>query len=119
MSLYTSYPKDEYTLLKKPIQQAIQRVLESGLYVLGPEVSAFENEFAKYCDLKYCTGVGNGTEALFLALVALGIGPGDEVITTPMTAAYTAFAIIYAGATPVFVDVHSDTYEIDETKIES
>ncbi|EKD79470.1 MAG: hypothetical protein ACD_41C00061G0003, partial [uncultured bacterium] len=87
--------------------------------VLGPEVSAFENEFAKYCDLKYCTGVGNGTEALFLALVALGIGPGDEVITTPMTAAYTAFAIIYAGATPVFVDVHSDTYEIDETKIES
>lgn len=118
MSLYTSYPKDEYTLLKKPIRQAIQRVLDSGLYVLGPEVAAFEQEFATYCDLKYCIGVGNGTEALFLAITALGIGPGDEVITTPMTAAYTAFAVIYTGATPVFVDVHSDTYEIDETKIE-
>ena len=118
MPLYTSYPKDEYTLLKKLIQQAIQRVLDSGLYVLGPEVVAFEREFSYYCDLKYCIGVGNGTDALFLSLKALGIGPGDEVITTPMTAAYTAFAIMYCGATPVFVDVHSDTFEIDETKIE-
>lgn len=118
MPFYTSYPKDEYTLLKKPIQQAIQRVLDSGLYVLGPEVAAFEKEFATYSDLEYCIGVGNGTEALFLALVALGIGPGDEVITTPMTAAYSAFAPIYAGATPVFVDVHPDTFEIDETKLE-
>lgn len=118
MPLYTAYPKDEYTLLKKPIQQAVQRVLESGVYVLGKEVTAFEQEFADYCDLKYCVGVGNGTEALWISLLALGIGPGDEVMTTPMTAAYTAFAIQYTGATPVFVDVHPDTFEIDETQLE-
>lgn len=117
MPLYTSYPKDEYTLLKKPIQQAVQRVLDSGLYVLGPEVAAFEQEFADYAKLRYAIGVNNGTEALFFALLGLGIGPGDEVITTSMTAAYTAFAVIYTGATPVFVDVHPDTYEIDETQI--
>ncbi|HBY73575.1 MAG TPA: erythromycin biosynthesis sensory transduction protein eryC1 [Candidatus Kerfeldbacteria bacterium] len=118
MPLYTSYPKDEYTLLKKPIQQAIQRVLDSGIYVLGKEVASFEQEFAHYSGLKYAIGVGNGTDALFISLKALGVGPGDEVITTPMTAAYTAFAVIYAGAAPVFVDVHPDTYEIDETQLE-
>lgn len=118
MTLYTSYPKDEYTLLKKPIQGAIQRVLDSGMYVLGQEVTSFEQEFAQYSGLKHAIGVGNGTDALFLALKALGVGSGDEVITTPMTAAYTAFAAMYAGATPVFVDVHPDTYEIDETQLE-
>ncbi len=118
MPLYTSYPKDEYSALKKPIQQAIQRVLDSGVYVLGKEVTLFEQAFAQYCDLKYAIGVGNGTDALFLSLKALNIGPGDEVITTPMTAAYTAFAVVYAGATPVFVDVHPDTFELDETQIE-
>lgn len=118
MALYTSYPKDEYTLLKKPIQQAIQRVLDSGIYVLGKEVSSFEQEFAQYSGLKYAIGVGNGTDALFISLKALGIGSGDEVITTPMTAAYSAFAVMYAGATPVFVDVHPDTFEMDETQLE-
>lgn len=117
MALYTSYPKDEYTLLKKEINRAIQQVLDSGLYVLGPQVTQFEQEFAQYIGTKYCVGVGNGTEALFLALKALDIGPGDEVITTPFTAAYTAFAIIYAGAKPVFVDIRPDTFNIDETAI--
>lgn len=118
MPLYTSYPKDEYTLLRKPIQAAIQRVLESGVYVLGKEVTAFEEEFAEYSNLRYCIGVNNGTEALFFALHALGIGPGDEVITTPITAAYSAFSVIYTGATPVFVDIHPDTFNIDETQLE-
>ncbi|MBI4407199.1 MAG: DegT/DnrJ/EryC1/StrS family aminotransferase [Candidatus Kerfeldbacteria bacterium] len=118
MPLYTSYPKDEYTLLKKPIQQAIQRVLDSGIYVLGKEVASFEQDFAHYSGLQYAIGVGNGTDALFLSLKALEIGPGDEVITTPMTAAYSAFSVVYAGATPVFVDVHPDTFEIDETQLE-
>lgn len=118
MPLYTSYPKDEYTLFKQPIQQAMQRVLDSGIYVLGKEVATFEQEFASYSQLKYAIGVGNGTDALFLSLKALGIGSGDEVITTAMTAAYTAFVVVYAGATPVFVDIHPDTYEIDETKLE-
>lgn len=118
MPLYTSYPKDEFTALRKPIKAAINRVLESGIYVLGQEVKNFEAEFASYSDLKYCLGVGNGTEALFLSLLALGVGPGDEVITTPITAAYSAFAAMYAGATPVFVDIHPDTFEMDETQIE-
>ncbi len=118
MSLYTSYPKDEYTLLSKDIKKAIADVLDSGLYVLGPQVSAFEKEFAHYANRKYAIGVGNGTEALFLALQAFKIGKGDEVITSPFTAAYTAFSIIYSGATPVFVDIDPDTFNLDTCQLE-
>lgn len=119
MALYTSYPKKEYLLMRKSIDAAIRRVLESGIYILGQEVASFEKEFAHYCGLRYGVGVGNGTEALTLSLRALNIGAGDEVITTPITAAYTAFAAIYNGATPVFVDIHPDTFVIDETQLEA
>jgi dTDP-4-amino-4,6-dideoxygalactose transaminase len=90
------------------IQAAIARVTASGWYVLGPEVEAFEHEFAAACGASHAVGTGNGTDALAIILRALGIGPGDEVITSPLSAAYTALAIVMAGATPVFADVDDE-----------
>ncbi len=87
------------------IQAAIGRVLERGWFVLGPEVEAFEREFAAAAGARFAVGVGSGTDALALTLRALGVGPGDEVITTPLTAAYTALAVLMAGARPVFADI--------------
>ena len=90
------------------VQAAIERVLRSGWFVLGPEVEAFEAEFAAATGIGRAVGVGNGTDALALALRGLGVGPGDEVITTPLTAAFTALAITMVGARPVFADIDSD-----------
>ena len=118
MPIYTSYPKNEYDLLKKEIDAALKKVLKRGVYILGEEVERFEQEFAEYIGAVHCIGVSSGTDALFLALKALGIGPGDEVITTSFTAAFTAFAVVYTGAKPVFVDINPDTYNIDELAIE-
>ena len=87
------------------IDQAIRRVLDRGWFVLGPELEAFEAEFAETTQSRYAVGVGNGTDALAIALRAIGIGKGDEVITSPLSAAYTALAIVMAGARPVFADV--------------
>jgi dTDP-4-amino-4,6-dideoxygalactose transaminase len=87
------------------IQVAIERVVKSGWYILGPEVAAFEAEFAAICGAAHAVGVGNGTDAIALVLRAIGVGPGDEVITTPLSAAYTALAIMMAGARPVFADI--------------
>ncbi|MGC4085711.1 MAG: DegT/DnrJ/EryC1/StrS family aminotransferase [Vicinamibacterales bacterium] len=87
------------------VRQAIERVVSSGWYILGPEVAAFEAEFAAAAGAKHAIGVGNGTDALALILRGLGIGPGDEVITTPLSAAYTALAILMVGARPVFADI--------------
>lgn len=101
------------------VRAAIERVVASGWYVLGPEVSAFEAEFAAACRAPHAVGVGNGTDALALILRALGIGPGDEVITTPLSAAYTALAIMMAGARPVFADVDADTLTLDPAAIAS
>ena len=88
-----------------PSARAIERVIERGWFVLGPEVEAFEAEFAAASGAAHAVGVGNGTDAIALILRALGIGPGDEVITTPLSAAYTALAILMAGARPVFADI--------------
>jgi dTDP-3-amino-3,4,6-trideoxy-alpha-D-glucose transaminase len=93
-------------------------VIASGWYVLGPEVAAFEAEFAAACGAAHAVGVGNGTDALALVLRALGIGPGDEVITTPLSAAYTALAVMMAGARPVFADVDPNRLTIDPAAIE-
>jgi len=109
----------QYATIKGEIDAAVHRVLESGWYVLGAEVAAFEREFAAYCGTTHAVGVANGTDALMLALEALGIGPGDEVITSPMTAAFTVFAIQHAGATPVFVDIEPGTTNLDPTLIEA
>jgi len=103
----------QYATIKDEIDAAVQRVLESGWFILGAEVEAFEREFAAYCGVAHAIGVGNGTDALMLALKALDIGPGDEVITVPMTAAFGAFAITMNGATPVFVDIEAGTANMD------
>ena len=88
----------QYHSLKRPIDEALARVIESGAFVGGTEISAFEDEFATYCEVSHCVGVGNGTDALTLALTAMGIGPGDEVITVANTFIATIEAIWATGA---------------------
>jgi dTDP-4-amino-4,6-dideoxygalactose transaminase len=95
------------------VRAAIDRVIESGWFVLGPEVEAFEAEFAGLCGASYCVGVGTGTDAIALVLRALDIGPGDEVITSPVSAAFSALAIMMAGARPVFADIDPDRLTLD------
>ena len=101
------------------VRAAIDRVLHSGWFILGPEVEAFEREFAAAAGAAHAVGVGTGTDAIALALRALGIGPGDEVITTPLSAAYTALAIVMAGAQPVFADIDASRLTIDPKAIEA
>ena len=106
-------PSAQYQSYKEEILAAIKHVLESGNYILGPEVAAFEQSFAAYCGTNYAIGVNSGTDALILALRALRIGPGDEVITVSHTALATIAAIIASGATPVLVDIDPVYYTID------
>lgn len=110
--------KAQYATIKDEVDQAVLEVLASSAYALGPKVQDFETRFAQYCQTEQCAGVNSGTSALHLALLALGIGSGDEVITTPMTFVATAAAIDYAGARPVFVDIDPDSWNIDPAKIE-
>jgi dTDP-3-amino-3,4,6-trideoxy-alpha-D-glucose transaminase len=95
------------------IKAAVNRVIDSGWFVLGPEVDAFEIEFAVLAGATHAVGTGNGTDALAIVLRALGIGPGDEVVTTPLSAAYTALAIVMVGARPVFADIDPDRLTLD------
>jgi dTDP-4-amino-4,6-dideoxygalactose transaminase len=111
--------KDQYKAMKDEINEAVARVLESGWFILGKEVEAFEKEFASYCGLSHGIGVGSGTEALHLALLACGVGLGDEVITVPHTAVATAAAIELTGARPVFVDIDPASYTINPDQLES
>jgi len=99
------------------IRAAIDRVVNSGWYVLGPEVDAFEAEFAAACGAAHAVGVGTGTDALALILRAIGVGPGDEVITTPLSAAYTALAVMTAGARPVFADIDPARHTLDPAAV--
>ena len=99
------------------VRQAIERVTGSGWFVLGPEVEAFEAEFAAASGAPHAVGVGTGTDALALILRALGIGAGDEVITTALSAAYTAIAIVMAGATPVFADIDPERMTLDPASV--
>ena len=110
--------KAQYESIKDEINEAAQGVLESGHFVLGPNVEALEKEVAEYCQCRHGVGVASGTDALRLSLHALGIGPGDEVITTPFTFIATANTISHTGATPVFVDIDPRTYNIDPARIE-
>lgn len=112
MIRYWDY-RAEYERDGARILEAVNRVFSSGRLILGPSVTDFEAHFAEYCGTRFCVGVNSGTDALFLALKALGIGEGDEVITTANTAVPTVAAIRAAGATPVFVDVEKDTFLID------
>jgi dTDP-4-amino-4,6-dideoxygalactose transaminase len=101
------------------IRAAIDRVITSGWFVLGPEVEAFEHEFADASGASYAVGVGTGTDAITLILRALGIGAGDEVITSPLSAAYSALAIMMAGARPVFADIDPARLTIDPRAVEA
>jgi len=100
------------------VRAAIDRVLASGRLILGPEVEAFETEFAAASRLKYAVGVGNGTDAIALCLRAIGVGPGDEVITTPLSAAFTALAILMVGARPVFADIEPVCLTLDAEAVD-
>ena len=110
--------KLQYQSIKVELDRAIQSVLDEGWFILGKNVSAFEDEFAAYCGTSFAVGVGSGTDALQLALMACGIGPGDEVLTSPLSATFTALAISAVGAVPTFVDIDPNTYNIDPRKLE-
>ncbi|MEM4203714.1 MAG: DegT/DnrJ/EryC1/StrS family aminotransferase [Candidatus Methanomethylicaceae archaeon] len=110
--------KAQYESIKDEIDAAIKEVLLSGQFILGPAVRELEDKVAAYCGCKYGVGVASGTDALRLTLTALGIGPGDEVITTPFTFIATANTISHCGARPVFVDIDPRTYNIDPNQLE-
>ena len=111
--------KAQYQRIKPEIDAAIARVLDSCQFVLGPEVAAFEQEFAEYCGTSECIALNSGTSALHLALLAAGVGPGDEVITVPFTFVASVAAICYTGARPVLVDIDPRSFTIDPKAIEA
>ncbi|MEQ1682348.1 MAG: DegT/DnrJ/EryC1/StrS family aminotransferase [Burkholderiaceae bacterium] len=111
--------KSQYAALKAPIAERMQRVLDHGQYIMGPEVKELEDRLAAYTGAAHCITVASGTEALLISLMALGLKPGDEVITTPFTFAATAEMIVLIGGVPVFADIEPDTCNIDASKIEA
>lgn len=111
--------KSQYQSIKNEIDAAISEVVESCQFILGPKVEAFEADFAAYCQSRFAFGMNSGTSALHLALLAAGVGPGDEVITVSYTFVATVAGILYTGAAPVFVDIDPLTCNIDVPKIEA
>jgi UDP-2-acetamido-2-deoxy-ribo-hexuluronate aminotransferase len=111
--------KTQYAALRESINSRIQRVLDHGQYILGPEVKELEDRLAAWTGARHCVAVASGTEALLIALMALEVRPGDEVVTTPFTFAATAEMIALIGAKPVFVDVEEDTANIDVSRLEA
>src|ERR1700689_5120793 len=109
--------KAQYRTIKREIDEAIARTIESTQFILGAEVAAFEEEFATFQGSQHGIGTNSGTSALHLALLAAGVGAGDEVITTPFTFVATAAAILYTGARPVYVDIEPETYNLDPPRI--
>jgi dTDP-4-amino-4,6-dideoxygalactose transaminase len=108
----------QYRLIEKEIKKALDEVMETQQFILGRQVESLEKAIANYCDTGYAIGVASGSDALFLALLALGIGPGDEVLLPTFTFFATAGSVSRAGATPVFVDIDPETYNIDPFRIE-
>ena len=111
--------KPQYQAIKAEIKTAIDQVLESGQFIMGPTLTQFETDAAQYLGVKHAIGVNSGTDALIIALRALGIGPGDEVLTTPFSFFATAESISNVGAKPVFVDIQADSFNIDPSLIEA
>lgn len=111
--------KSAYNELKDEFDSAVAKVMESGYFILGPNVEAFEREYAAYLGVKHCIGMSNGLDALHIALVALGVGPGDEVIVPANTYIATWLAVTYTGATPVPVEPVENTYNLDPARIEA
>ena len=110
--------KPQSLSLKKEIQSAIDEVFETQQFIMGPQIQSLEKTIANYCNTPYAIGVASGSDALLLSLMALGIGPGDEVIMPPFTFFATAGSVSRIGAIPVFVDIDPNTYNIDPSKIE-
>jgi dTDP-4-amino-4,6-dideoxygalactose transaminase len=108
----------QYRSIKDEIDTAVARVLETSQFILGREVAAFEEEFSNWCGVKHTVCVNSGTSALHLALLAAGVGPGDEVVTTPFTFVATVAAIHYVGARPVYVDIEPHAFQMDVTQLE-
>jgi dTDP-4-amino-4,6-dideoxygalactose transaminase len=111
--------KKQYQSIKPEIDAAVARVLDSGQFVLGSEVAGFEQEFATYCGASECIALNSGTSALHLALLAAGVGPGDEVITVPFTFVASVAAVLYAGARPVLVDIDPRSFTMDPAAIQA
>jgi UDP-2-acetamido-2-deoxy-ribo-hexuluronate aminotransferase len=111
--------KSQYRRIKPSVDARIARVLEHGAYVMGPEVAELEQALARWCGTRHCVSVASGTDALLISLMALGIGPGDEVITSPFSFFASAEVIALAGATPVFVDIDPRTYNLDPAGLEA
>jgi dTDP-4-amino-4,6-dideoxygalactose transaminase len=111
--------KAQYRSIKPEIDAAIGHVLETAQFALGSEVAAFEKEFAAYCGVEHAIGVNSGTSALHLALLAAGIGPGDEVLTSPFTFVATVAAIFYTGARPIYADIDPRSFTLDPAKLEA
>jgi len=111
--------KAHHDPIRQEIMAAMGEVIDANAFAGGPFVARFEEAYARFCETKHCVGVANGTDSLWFSLLALGVGPGHEVITAPMTFMATAEAITYAGARPVFVDIDPRTFTIDVTKIEA
>ncbi len=111
--------KTQYRRIQEDVNRRIQRVLDHGQYILGPEVAELEERLAAFVGVRHCVTVSSGTDALLAALLALDIGPGDEVITPPFSFIATAETIVLLGATPVFVDIDPATYNLDPARIEA
>src|SRR5215831_19300770 len=111
--------KAQHELIAKEIEAAVRAVLDDQKFILGPEVQALERELAAYCGCEHAIGCASGSDALLLALMALDIGEGDEVITTPFSFFATAGSIVRLGGRPVFVDIDPNTFNIDVNRIES
>jgi dTDP-4-amino-4,6-dideoxygalactose transaminase len=111
--------KAQFQTIRDEIEDAVRRVLESQHFIMGPEVSGFEAEMARYCGVPHAVGCASGSDALLLPLLALGIGAGDEVVTTPYSFFATAGAIWRTGARPVFVDIEPDTFNLDPSRLEA
>ena len=110
--------KIQYEQIKHQVMPMVTEAMENGAFIGGPQVTGFEEEFAAFCDSKYCVGVGSGTDALRFALIAAGVGPGDAVVTVPHTFIATTEAISQVGAAPVFVDIDDRTYTMDPLNLE-
>lgn len=111
--------KTQYARIEGDVLARIKKVLDSGQYILGPEVKELEAKLAAYVGVKHCLAVASGTDALLMPLMALGIGPGDEVISTPFTFVATSEVIRLVGATPVYCDIEPDTWNLDASKLEA
>ena len=111
--------KVQYKQIEHEVLPMVTEAMTNGAFIGGPQVLGFEKEFAEFCDSKYCAGLNSGTDALRFALMAVGVGPGDEVITVPNTFIATTEAISQAGATPVFVDIDEQTYNMAPQKLEA